>query len=254
MPEPDLSESSVAWLGHSTVLIEMDGVRILTDPVLRRRVSHLVRAVPPPATPDPPDAILISHGHLDHLDFPSLARFPRETLVAAPQGLGQLIARRGFRNVRELAVGSTCEVGPVTVRATPAEHGGGKPLPGRSRNTVGYAVTGSASLFFAGDTDLFDEMDGLVPGLDLALVPIWGWGPTIGPGHLDPGRAARALALLRPRLAVPIHWGTLRPVFHSARAPFLSEPLGAFLESAKRDAPAVEVHVLEPGSSLRLVR
>jgi L-ascorbate metabolism protein UlaG (beta-lactamase superfamily) len=235
-------------------VIELDGVRILTDPVLRRRVSHLVRTGPPPATPEPPDAVLISHGHLDHLDFPSLARFARETPVAVPQGLGQLVARKGFRNVRELAVGSTFEVGAVTVRATPAEHGGGKPLPGRSRNTIGYAVTGSMSVFFAGDTDLFDEMDGLVPGLDLALIPIWGWGPTIGPGHLDPARAARALALLRPRLAVPIHWGTLRPVFHSARAPFLSEPLDLFLETAKQEAPAVEIHVLEPGGSLPLPR
>jgi L-ascorbate metabolism protein UlaG (beta-lactamase superfamily) len=232
----------------------MDGVRILTDPVLRRRVSHLVRVGPAPATPEPPDAILISHAHLDHLDFPSLGRFPRGTLVAAPEGLGQLVARKGFRNVRELAVGGTFEVGPVTVCATPAEHGGGKPLPGRSRNTVGYAVTGSASVFFAGDTDLFGEMDGLVPDLDLALLPIWGWGPTIGPGHLDPGRAARALSLLRPRLAVPIHWGTLRPVFHSARAAFLSEPLDAFLDAAAREAPAVELHVLEPGGSLRVPR
>jgi L-ascorbate metabolism protein UlaG (beta-lactamase superfamily) len=227
---------------------------VLTDPVLRRRVSHLVRTGPPPATPDPPDAVLISHGHLDHLDFPSLARFPRETEVAVPEGLGQLVTRKGFRNVRELAVGSTFEIGPVTVRATPAAHGGGKPLPGRSRNTIGYALSGSASVFFAGDTDLFDEMDGLVPALDLALLPIWGWGPTIGPGHLDPGRAARALALLRPRVAVPIHWGTLRPVFHSARAPFLSEPLAAFVEAAEQEAPTVEIHVLEPGGSFRLQR
>ena len=81
-------------------------------------------------------------------------------------------------------------------------------------------VAGTASVFFAGDTDLFDEMSGLVPKLDLALLPIWGWGPTIGPGHLDPGRAAEALTLLAPRLAVPIHWGTLRPAYHSARATF----------------------------------
>jgi len=97
-------------------------------------------------------------------------------------------------------------------------------------------------------------MDGLVPGLDLALVPIWGWGPTIGPGHLDPRRAAEALALLGPRLAVPIHWGTLRPMFYTARAGFLHEPLEAFLEAAAREAPGVEIRVLEPGGSLRLPR
>ena len=236
------------------MLVELDGVRLLTDPVLRRRVSHLVRVGAAPATPSPPDAVLISHGHLDHLDLPSLGRFPRDTLLVVPRGLGPLVTRKGFRNVKEVDVGDEVAVGPVVVRATPAEHGGGKAVPGRGRNTVGYALVGSGSVFFAGDTDLFDEMEGLVPGLDVALLPIWGWGPTIGPGHLDPDRAARALALLAPKLGVPIHWGTLRPVFHSARAAFLSEPLEAFVAAAKREAPAVEVRVLEAGGSVELPR
>jgi L-ascorbate metabolism protein UlaG (beta-lactamase superfamily) len=222
-------------------------VRLLTDPVLRRRVSHLVRVGPAPATPAPPDAILISHGHLDHLDFPSLMRFARETLVVVPRGLGTLVRKKGFSNVGELDVGDELAVGSVRVRATPAEHGGGKTVPGRVRTTVGYAVAGSASVFFAGDTDLFDEMDGLVPGLDLALVPIWGWGPTMGPGHLDPDRAAKAVALLAPKIAVPIHWGTLRPVYHSPRAAFLSKPIETFVAATAREAPEVEVRVLQPG-------
>jgi len=249
-----MSVLDVTWLGHSTVLVELDGVRLLTDPVLRRRVSHLVRVGETPATPGAPDAVLISHGHLDHLDFPSLARFPRETPVLVPEGLGTVVARKGFRSVTELAVGHTVELGGVTVRATPADHGGGKKLPGRPRVTVGYAVTGSSSVFFAGDTDLFPEMAGLVPDLDLALLPIWGWGPTIGSGHLDPGRAAQAAALLAPRVVVPIHWGTLRPVFHSAHAPFLRTPLAEFLAAAAQKAPSVEVRVLEPGGSLELQR
>src|SRR5689334_9769411 len=119
-----MTGATVSWLGHSTVVIELDGARLLTDPVLRRRVSHLVRTGPPPPTPAPPDAVLISHGHLDHLDLPSLMRFPRETLVVVPQGLGLVVARKGFRNVTEVVAGSELEVGAVTVRATPAEHGG----------------------------------------------------------------------------------------------------------------------------------
>jgi L-ascorbate metabolism protein UlaG (beta-lactamase superfamily) len=228
-------------------VIELDGMRVLTDPVLRRRVSHLVRVGAPPATPDPPDAVLISHGHLDHLDFPSLARFPRETLVVAPRGLGNLVRKKGFVNVAEVDVGGEVTVGGISVRATPAEHGSGKAVPGRVRTTVGYAVTGSASVFFAGDTDLFDEMSGLVPDLDLALLPIWGWGPTMGPGHMDPERAAEAAALLAPKVAVPIHWGTLRPVYHSPRAAFLSRPVEAFVAAVAREAPGVEVRVLQPG-------
>ncbi len=245
---------NLTWLGHSTVLIELDGTRVLTDPVLRRRVSHLVRVGPAPATPAPPDVILISHGHLDHLDLPSLERFPSETLVVVPRGLGSLVTKKGFRNVAEVDVGDEVQIGGIAVRATPAEHGGGKAVPGRGRATVGYAIAGSTSLFFAGDTDLFAEMDGLVPALDVALVPIWGWGPTIGPGHLDPERAARAIALLAPRIAVPIHWGTLRPVYHSPRALFLQRPLEAFLAAAAREAPAVDIHVLRAGESLELPR
>src|SRR5262249_8634741 len=145
-----MTVGNVTWLGHSTVLIELDGVTLLTDPVLRRRVSHLVRVGPAPPTPTPPDALLISHGHLDHLDLPSLARFPHETLVVVPEGLGPLVVRKGFPNVREVGAGDVFEVGAVSVRVTPAEHGGGKAVPGRGRNTVGYAVNGSASVFFAG--------------------------------------------------------------------------------------------------------
>ena len=235
-------------------MIELDGVRILTDPVLRRRVSHLLRVGEVPAVPPPPDAVLISHGHLDHLDLPSLEQLGRDAYVVCPRGLGRLVLARGFRRVTEVGEGEEVEVGPLVVRATPAEHGGGKKLPGRSTATVGYAVTGSASVFFAGDTDLFAAMDGLVPALDVALLPIWGWGPTMGPGHLDPERAAEALALLGPRIGVPIHWGTLRPFYRSARAPFLREPLDAFVAAAARRAPEVDVRVLEPGETLLLAR
>ena len=105
-------------------------------------------------------------------------------------------------------------------------------------------------MFFAGDTDLFDAMEGLVPDLDVALLPIWGWGPLIGPGHLDPSRAAEAVARLRPRVAVPIHWGTLRPFYRGTRARFLREPAEAFVAAARERAPETTVNVLAPGESL----
>ena len=74
---------------------------------------------------------------------------------------------------------------------------------------MGYLIRGSHQIYFAGDTDLFEGMATLAPDLEIALVPIWGWGPSLGPGHLDPRRAAEALRLLQPLLAVPIHWETL---------------------------------------------
>jgi L-ascorbate metabolism protein UlaG (beta-lactamase superfamily) len=238
----------ITYLGHSTTLVELDGIRLLTDPVLRRRVAHLLRATPVPAVGEI-DAVLISHGHLDHLDRASLRRLPRTAALVVPRGLGRVVASLGFGEVHELETGSDVKIGPVVVRATPAVHGG-RSTPGRPAGAVGYALRGSRRIFFAGDTDLFDAMDGLVPDLDLALLPIWGWGPEIGPGHLDPGRAAEAVGLLRPRIAVPIHWGTLRPFYLSSRAPFLREPVETFVAAARERAPETRVEVLAPGESL----
>ncbi len=169
--------------------------------------------------------------------------------MVLPRGLGGLVRSRGFERVEEVMEGDEVRVGDVAVRATPADHAG-RPAPGRSGAAVGYLVGGSGKVYFAGDTDIFDGMADLAPGLDVALIPIWGWGPTIGEGHLDPVRAAEALALLRPRIAVPIHWGTLRPFYRSTHAAFLSEPLTAFLEAARERVPEVEVRAVELGESV----
>jgi L-ascorbate metabolism protein UlaG (beta-lactamase superfamily) len=107
-------------------------------------------------------------------------------------------------------------------------------------------------VYFPGDTDLFEGMTELA-GADVALLPVWGWGPNLGRGHLDPGRAAEAAALLRPRLAVPIHWGTLYPAGLRRVLPRpLADPGDAFVEAVARRAADVIVRVLRPGESLRL--
>jgi L-ascorbate metabolism protein UlaG (beta-lactamase superfamily) len=248
--------ATVRWIGHSTVLISLDGTRLLTDPLLRRFVTHLRRRVPlHPEALVPVDAVLLSHAHHDHLDFPSLRRVGRSTPVVAPAGLGPLLRRRGFRDVRELEPGAAHEIGSVRVEATVAAHDGARPPYPARAPALGYAVLGSRRLWFAGDTDLFPEMDGLVPDLDLALVPIWGWGPSLGRGkHMDPERAAESLTLLRPRVAVPIHWGTYHPLHLGLReAPrYLREPVERFVRAAADAAPNVEVRVLRPGETLSL--
>ena len=85
--------------------------------------------------------------------------------------------------------------------------------------------------------------------VDVALLPIWGWGPTMGPGHMDPGRAAEAAALLGARLAIPIHWGTYYPVHLGLRGPpaFLQTPPPLFEQAMRERSPATEVRVLQPG-------
>jgi L-ascorbate metabolism protein UlaG (beta-lactamase superfamily) len=234
------------YIGHATVLLELDGVRFLTDPLLRRRVAHLRRAAPLQPI-DEIDAVLISHGHYDHLDLPSLRKLAAKVVV--PRGLGARL--RGFEVV-EVDEGDEMSVGPVALKATHAEHDGGRPPWGKS-SALGYALTGSKRTFFAGDTGLFAGMDGLVPELDLALVPIWGWGAELGRGnHLDPEQAAEAVRRLRPKIVVPIHWGTYRPFYRSRRAPFLSEPAEAFVRAAAKAAPDVDVRVLRPGEQLEL--
>jgi L-ascorbate metabolism protein UlaG (beta-lactamase superfamily) len=244
---------SVRWLGHSTVLLEVDGVRLLTDPLLRSRVLHLRRAAPLILEGlSDLDAVLISHLHYDHLDLPSLQRIRRSVTVVVPKGVAGLVGGRGFRTVVELAAGDETSVGPVVVRATRAEHDSSRVLGTRS-DALGYVVEGSRRVYFPGDTDLFPEMAD-VTELDLAFVPIWGWGPSLGPGHLDPRGAAKALALLRPRIAVPIHWGTYYPMQSTRWKPpaFLTEPVREFERHAAELAPDVEVLVLEVGELLTL--
>ena len=248
--------SSVLYVGHSTVLIELDGVRLLTDPLLRRRVVHLRRTSPIDLESlRKPDAVLISHAHRDHLDLPSLRKIDRAATAVVPRGLARPVERLRFARLVEIDEGESVSFGSVEVKATHAEHDERRRIGPLRGATLGYAISGSHRIYFAGDTSLFPEMDGLVPDLDLALIPIWGWGPTLGSGeHLDPAGAAEAIRMLRPRTAVPIHWGTYRPLHHGVlhEPDFLTEPAEAFVREMAKTAPEVEVRVLQPGERLEL--
>lgn len=242
----------IVWVGHATVLIELDGVRLLTDPVLGSWVGPLRRHGPMPAREvgRDLDAVLVSHLHRDHLDLRSLRRLGAGVPLIVPAGTRGFFAARGFGKVVELAPGESHGLGPVRVTATRADHAIGQ--RGIAAPPVGFLVEGTRRLYFAGDTDLFDDMTEIAAGgLDLALLPVWGWGPTLGPGHLDPERAAHAAALLAPRLAVPIHWGTLYPAGLARLRPRpLVDPPREFVARARDLAPAVEVHVAPPGGAV----
>jgi L-ascorbate metabolism protein UlaG (beta-lactamase superfamily) len=243
---------NVTWIGHSTVLIEAEGVRVLTDPLLRRRVAHLWR-VEPLATHGAAsvDAILVSHVHHDHLDFPSL-RMIEAKRVVVPQGAGRLLRRRGFEAVVELGAGDEASIGTLTVRATHAEHRTRRHPFAPTTPALGYVVANRVSVYFAGDTDVFDGMRDVQPELDLALLPIAGWGSRLPQGHLDPRAAADALRLLRPRMAVPIHWGTYRRLGLSRDAALLREAAESFERFAAELAPEVAVTILSAGESIEI--
>jgi L-ascorbate metabolism protein UlaG (beta-lactamase superfamily) len=243
------------WLGHASVVLELGGVRLLTDPLLRDGLGPLRRHGPrvEPAWYADVDGVLVSHLHRDHLDLPSLRQLAPRTRVMVPRGAGALVSRAGLRRVEELAPGEATTIGRVKVLATPANHAGDRPPSGPTGPALGYVVEGPTRVYFAGDTDLFPQMSDLAPGLDLALLPVGGWGPTLGPGHLNPHRAAQALRLLRPRAAVPIHWGTLWPLgLRARRSSLFSAPGREFTRHAAELASEVEVHVLPVGHALHL--
>lgn len=242
----------ITWLGHSTVLVELDGVRLLTDPVLRARVAHLRRYGPPPALPDALDAVLVSHAHHDHLDLPSLRLLTGRPRALVAPGTAALVRQALDGAVTELAPGAAAAVGRASIRAVPARHPGGRLGRLGAGEAVGFVIEGSQRVYYAGDTDLFAGMAELGP-LDVALVPIWGWGPSVGAGHLDPERAARAVALLRPRVVVPIHWGTFGLLTERRPGPaVLRAPAKAFAAAVRRVAPHVQVTLAVPGTPVDL--
>ncbi|MFE9723925.1 MBL fold metallo-hydrolase [Streptomyces sp. NPDC005794] len=251
----------VTWWGHATCTIEDTGVRVLTDPLFARRFAHLRRRrgdVPPPEAAVA-DAVLISHLHSDHLHLPSLARLAPGSLLIVPRGavravpgLRLLRRARGLR-ISEVAPGDVVRVGEVLVRAVPALHDGRRlPVGPHRAPALGYVVEGEARTYFAGDTGLFDDMADAVGPVDVALLPVGGWGPHLGPHHLDAARAAQVLTLLEPRAAVPVHYGTYWPIGMDGIRPHeFHAPGDEFVRKAARVAPEVTVHRLGHGEHVR---
>lgn len=222
----------VTWLGHSTLLIEIDGVRILTDPVWSERASPLPFAGPkrfhaPPAALaalPPLDAVIVSHDHYDHLDratILTLARTRRTTPIITSLGVGARFERWGIpsKRVTELDWWETTDVKGVTVTAAPSQHFSGRGI--RDRNTTlwsSYHLRGpNHSFFFGADTGLTAEYSDITRRLgpfDMVALEIGAYHPSWGDIHMGPVNALKAYELLQSGAFLPIHWGTFNLALH----------------------------------------
>lgn len=251
----------ITWWGHSTTAIEDVGTRLLTDPVLTWRIGHLRRRRGPAPGPDAADcdAVLISHLHADHLHLTSLPLIAPDAALVVPRGAARLIQQTCGNALAdrciEMAPGNQVRIGAVTVTAVTAIHDGRRlPWSSYSAPALGFRVDGSLGLWFAGDTDLYDDLAAEAGPVEVALVPVGGWGPSLGPGHLDPVRAAEAVRRVGARVAVPVHFGTFWPIgMEWARPDLFLAPGTQFRTVMAAVDPTVRIELLAPGESAELV-
>jgi L-ascorbate metabolism protein UlaG (beta-lactamase superfamily) len=245
----------VTWLGHSTVVIDLDGVRLLTDPLLHPHAGFLRRPWPTPLAQSwrDPDVVLLSHLHHDHAQLRSLRLLRGVPLMSAPLNAAWL-RRRGLAPVVPLGDGWTPIGHGVEVRQVRAVHGH-RPMPHRPNDAHGHLVRGpTGRIWVAGDPELYPEMAALADlaggPVDLALVPVWGWGPRLSGGHLTPHDAARAVSLVGARYAVPVHWGTFHPpLVRRVGRDWFELPGEHFAAAMAQLVPEATAVVLDPGRS-----
>lgn len=248
---------AVTWWGHASTTVELGGVRVATDPLLGDRLLHLRRYTPtPPAQAADADVVLVSHLHLDHLHAPSLRRFAPTVPIVVPRGGEALLRALGPDRVVPAGPGDVLDLAGAVVRVLPASHDGRRgPHTRIAGPALGFRIEAAgATCWFPGDTGLREDMRDVGP-VDLALVPVGGWGPTLGEGHLDPAEGAEAVRRVGARVAVPVHWGTfwptgLRRVAPANHARLFAAPGTRFAEALADDD--VRVVLAAPGERVVL--
>ena len=242
----------VTWLGHSSVLIEIDGLRLLTDPVLSERASPVPFAGPKRFTPPalavaqlpPIDAVILSHDHYDHLDRDTIrALADRVGHFYTTLGVGQRLIAWGVdaKRVTELDWWQETRFGPLTLAATPAQHFSGRGLrDGNSTLWASWVVLGTHErLFFSGDTGMhegFAQIGERYGPFDLTLVECGAYSETWPNVHMQPEQSIAAHRLVRGKTMMPVHWGTFDLAFH------------------RWDEPAERIRVLAAEQGVHLVQ
>jgi len=231
--KPAASGLRATWLGHSTVLVQIDGLRILTDPVwgLRASPSRLAgpkRFQPVPVSLDAMpalDLVIVSHDHYDHLDFPTIRELAKsEVPFVTSLGVGAHLQAWGVppERIAELDWWETYRVpnSGLSVTAAPSQHFSGRGLKDRNATLWSSMVIRSErhTVFFSGDTGLTTEYQSIRERLgpfDLVMLEVGAFHPAWGDIHLGPENALKALALLGGGPFLPVHWGTFNLALHA---------------------------------------
>lgn len=244
----------VTYLGHSSVLITMNGINILADPNFSHHIFFVIwrqNRIPMKIRDLPRlDLILISHGHYDHLDRRTIRRLPKDTPVIVPFGLKRALKFMGKEDIITLGKWKKHRVGDVTVTAVPAEHFMGRPPLFPITGYQGYVIEGDATVYFAGDTGMFDEFSeiGLRWDIDIALLPIGAYSPpSFRRHHMSPEDAIEAGRILRAKSVVPIHWGAFKLSLEPMR-----EPLPRLKRAAIEAKCPSLLKILSPGQSISI--
>jgi N-acyl-phosphatidylethanolamine-hydrolysing phospholipase D len=259
------------WIGHSTFLIQLNGINILTDPIFGDcqplPVGRMRRSCAPgmPLTDLPPiHHVLVSHSHYDHLDAPAIralnARAERdETQFWVPEGLSPWFKRRGIVNCRELAWGESATLSSgLILHCVPAQHGSARTLFDRNRSHwCGWVLESSENanrkVYFAGDTGyspIFREIGAKFRGFDLSLIPIGCYNPRwlMQPVHLNPADAVQVHIDVRSKRSIACHWGT----FRLADEPLEEPPALLAQELAEAHIDPASFQAIRPGESLEI--
>lgn len=247
--------ATVTWWGHSFVTVDLPGATVVTDPLMSRRLFHLRRASPPPPREATrADVVLISHLHHDHLHLPSLRRFDDAVPVVVPRGAVAAVRSLERLAVVEASPGDRLQVGGIDLEVFAAEHDDRRDKrPGaRAAPALGFRfAAGGFSCWYPGDTGE-DDFSAVAP-VDLALVPIGGWGPSLPEVHLDPVQAVGAVAQVGARWTVPVHYGTFWPMGLREHTPahrhFFGSPATRFAEAA--EAAGLDTTIVVPPFGVR---
>lgn len=258
------NDATVTWVGHSTLLIQLDGLNLLTDPQWSDRASPFTSTGPKRLMPPglrfedlpPIDLVLISHDHYDHLDVDTVQRLAQShhPLFIVPLGLKAWFAEIGIAEVVELDWWESRTVKGVTLTCLPAQHFSGRTLWDHNRRLwSAWAVAGSTKrLFFAGDTGyypVFEEIGRRLGPFDLAAIPIGAYMPReiMKMTHVTPEQALQIFAEVRGRTFVAMHWGT----FDLTEEPIDEPPRRLEAEAGRLGLDPGKLWVLKHGETRR---